>query len=227
MRKYDILVTGELGDGFAPFVHDEIDVTFHSWSGTGAPPLIDGSLWAFVGGDPTLASGLASGIEFCRRLRADPVTADAHVTVVVADDAEQKRLAVRAGADDYIVGPISRRIILDRVLSLKLRLPENRPRQIARLGDLTIDLTAFQARWQDRAIALRPSELRLLRVFADHPDRVFTRAQLIEALGKHDMPLDERTVDVWVGRLRRALRAAGAADQLRTVRRLGYVFDRP
>lgn len=223
MRKYDILVTSELGDGFAPFLHDDISVAFHSWSGAGAPPLIDGSLWAFVGGGPEFASGL----ELCRRLRADPLTADAHVTVVVADDAEQKRQALRADADDYIVGPISRRIILDRVLSLKLRLPEGRVRQVVRLGDLTIDLTAFQARWKDRAIALRPSELRLLRIFAEHPDRVFTRAQLIEALGKHPMPLDERTVDVWVGRLRRALRAAGADDRLRTVRRLGYVFDRP
>jgi two-component system phosphate regulon response regulator PhoB len=227
MRKYDILVTSELGDGFAPFLHDDISVAFHSWSGAGAPPLIDGTLWAFVGGEAGPASDVTAGIELCRGLRADPLTADAHVTVVVADDAEQKRRALRAGADDYIVGPISRRIILDRVLSLKLRLPENRIRQVAQLGDLTIDLTAFQARWKGRPIALRPSEFRLLRIFADHPDRVFTRTQLIEALGKHDMPFDERTVDVWVGRLRRALRAAGADDRLRTVRRLGYVFDRP
>lgn len=222
MRKYDILVTSELGDGLAPFIHDDVSVAFHSWSGAGAPPLLDGSLWAFVGEGPASASG----VELCRRLRDDPLTAGAHVTLVVADDVAEKREAVRAGADDYIVGPISRRIILDRVLSLKLRLPESPVRQIARMGDLTIDPTAFQARWKDRAIALRPSEFRLLRVFAEHPDRVFTRAQLIEALGKHDMPFDERTVDVWVGRLRRALRAAGADDRLRTVRRLGYVFDR-
>jgi two-component system phosphate regulon response regulator PhoB len=74
---------------------------------------------------------------------------------------------------------------------------------------------------------MMPNEFRLLRFFVEHPGRVFTRAQLITALGKQEPPIDERTVDVWIGRLRRAMRAAGAGDLLRTVRSLGYVFDRP
>lgn len=72
-----------------------------------------------------------------------------------------------------------------------------------------------------------PNEFRLLRYFVEHPSRVFTRQQLILALGKQEQPMDERTVDVWVGRLRRALRAAGVTYDLRTVRSLGYVFDEP
>ena len=100
------------------------------------------------------------------------------------------------------------------------------PRTIE-LGSLTVDLAAFQARWKNKPIALQPTELRLLRSLAEHPGRVFTRSQLITALGKLDPPIDERTVDVWIGRLRRALRAAGAEQQLRTVRQLGYVLDRP
>lgn len=220
MHRYDILVTNGLDDGTS-FVHGEFSVTFHTWPGTGAMPLIDGIPWIFI--DWNLPH--RSGLDLCRRLRSDPATARAHITVVVAGDPDQKRQSLRAGADDYIVGPINRRIILDRLLSLKLR-PENRSREVARLGDLTVDLAAFQARWKDRAIALRPSEFRLLRVFAEHPGQVFSRSQLIDALGKHDAPFDERTVDVWVGRLRRALRAAGADDRLRTVRRLGYVFDK-
>lgn len=223
MHKYDILVTSELRDGAAPFIHGDFSVTFHLWSGAGDPPLVEDTLWAFVDWDlPALP-----GAELCRRLRCDPLTAHAHITMVVDQDDERKRLALRAGADDYIVGPVDRRIILDRVLSLKLRQIENRTRRSAHVGDLTVDLTAFQARWKDKAIPLRPTEFRLLRFFAEHPGRVFTRSQLIDALGKHEMPFDERTVDVWVGRLRRAMRAAGADDQLRTVRRLGYVLDRP
>lgn len=221
MRKYDILVTSEPEDGTASFAHGEFKVSFHTWSGEGSLPLVDGLPWIFV--DWTLQG--QSGLDLCRQLRTDPATALAHVTVVIADDSEQKRQALRAGADDYIVGPITRRAILDRLLSLKLQ-PDGRSRQVVRDGDLTVDLAAFQARWKDRAIPLRPSEFRLLRAFAEHPGQVFTRGQLIDALGKPDAPCDERTVDVWVGRLRRALRAAGAEERLRTVRRLGYVFDR-
>jgi two-component system phosphate regulon response regulator PhoB len=92
---------------------------------------------------------------------------------------------------------------------------------------LDIDIAAFQARWHGKPIPLMPNEFRLLRYFVEHPGRVFTRSQLIAALGKHDGPIDERTVDVWVGRLRRALRVAGAGDMLRTVRSLGYVLDQP
>jgi two-component system phosphate regulon response regulator PhoB len=124
-----------------------------------------------------------------------------------------------------MVGPIGRAALLDRVLSLQLSAHEASALRVVTLGGLTIDLAAFQARWQTRPIPLMPNEFRLLRYFAEHPGRVFTRSQLISALGKQEPQLDERTVDVWIGRLRRALRAAGAGNPLRTVRSLGYVFD--
>jgi len=126
-----------------------------------------------------------------------------------------------------MVGPIDRRKLLDRILSQNLRTAASGMRRTLELADLTIDLTAFQARWKDKPLPLRPNEFRLLRYFVEHPGRVFTRSQLIAALGKQDSPVDERTVEVWIGRLRRALRAAGANDPLRTVRMLGYVFDKP
>lgn len=221
MHNIDVLITSDLTDGTEPFHHGELRVVFCKWSGDGEVPLLEGSPWAFVDWQlPHL-----SGIEVCRRLRCDPLTAHAHITVVVDDDQDMKRMALRGGADDYIVGPIDRRRVLDRILSMRLRHPEHRVRQTVQLGDLLIDLTAFQARWRDKPIPLRPTEFRLLRYFAEHPGRVFTRSQIIDALGKQDMRVDERTVDVWVGRLRRALRAAGAGDALRTVRSLGYVLD--
>ncbi|MEY4721555.1 MAG: hypothetical protein RIQ46_1280, partial [Pseudomonadota bacterium] len=86
---------------------------------------------------------------------------------------------------------------------------------------------AFQARFAGKVVPLMPNEFRLLRYLSEHPGRVFTRSQLIAALGKQEMPMDERTVDVWIGRLRRSLRAAGGGEMLRTVRSLGYVLDTP
>lgn len=92
-------------------------------------------------------------------------------------------------------------------------------------GDLTVDPRAFAARFRGKLVPLRPNEFRLLAHFLANPDRVFARSELIESLGKDSDLLDERTVDVWAGRLRRALRAHGVPDPLRTVRAQGYVLD--
>ena len=223
MHNVDILITGDLAGGTETFRHGDLQVTFHRWSGRGDLPLLEGTPWAFIDWDPPALPG----VEICRRLRCDPLTAHAQVTIIVEDDMEMKRLALRAGADDYMVGPLDRRKLLDRVLSTRMRQSENRVRHSIELGDITVDLSAFQARWKGKAIHLRPTEFRLLRYFTEHPGRVFTRSQLIDALGKDELPMDPRTIDVWVGRLRRALRAAGAKDAPRTVRGLGYILDDP
>ena len=76
-------------------------------------------------------------------------------------------------------------------------------------------------------IALRPNEFRLLRFLAENPNRVLSRQELIAGLGKQEPPIDPRTVDVWIGRLRRAFRSAGAGNPLRTVHAMGYVLDAP
>ena len=143
------------------------------------------------------------------------------------DDLEARRRALRAGADDYMIGPADRTALLDRIMSMKIHDQETIAHRALQQGELTIDLAAFQARWKGKPIPLMPNEFRLLRYFVEHPGRVFSRSQLIAALGKQEPAVDERTVDVWVGRLRRALRAAGAGNPLRTVRSLGYVFDAP
>jgi two-component system phosphate regulon response regulator PhoB len=222
MRHIDILLTSDVEGGMAPFRHGEIEAVFHRWTNFGELPLLEGALWAFI--DWVLPE--ISGLEICRRLRCDPLTAQAHITMILdEDDQESRRRALRTGADDYMVGPIDRAALLDRVLSLQVRDHDAGGLRTVTLGNLTIDLAAFQARWQGKPIPLMPNEFRLLRYFVEHPGRVFTRSQLIAALGKQEPPVDERTVDVWIGRLRRALRAAGAGNPLRTVRSLGYVFD--
>lgn len=226
MRRIDVLLTSEIAGGQAPFGHDSLSVRFHIWSGSGAPPAtLPGSrLLVFI--DWSLP-GIA-GVELCRRIRCNPDTAAAEIVIVLeSDHPDDRRRAVRAGASDCVLGPLSRTAILDRIMAMPASANESGEPQRLSLGELVVDSAAFQARWQGKAIPLMPNELRLLRFLVAHPGRVFTRAQLIEALGKQDPPIDERTVDVWIGRLRRALRRAGANDPLRTVRGMGYVLDLP
>jgi two-component system phosphate regulon response regulator PhoB len=215
-------LTSDLAGGHEPLRENGVALNFHRWRGMGELPPIDGSLWAFV--DWVLPD--IAGIELCRRLRCDPITAQAHITMVMEDeDQEDRRRALRGGADDYMRGPITRSALVERVFAACSRDREAASTRTVGRGALTIDIAAFQARWQGQPIALMPNEFRLLRYLVEHPGRVFTRSQLIAALGKQEPRLDERTVDVWIGRLRRALRSAGAGNPLRTVRSLGYVFD--
>lgn len=222
MDVIHIFLTNSLGNGLDDFVHDSRRFTFDYLDADGPRRLVEGPMWAFI---DWLMPDLA-GLEMCRRLRADARTSEAHITMVLEqDDLEDRRRALKAGADDYVVGPLSRTMVLDRVLALQSRRSDPvSARQIVH-GALVINLAALQARWADQPIALRPNEFRLLRFFAENPNRVLSRADLIAGLGKDAAPIDERTVDVWIGRLRRALRQAEAGNPLRTVRSLGYVFD--
>jgi len=153
-----------------------------------------------------------------------PLIASARM-VLEEDDTDDRRRALKAGADDYVVGPLGRNAVLDRVLALQSRGGERHATQRVEIGSLTIDLAALQARWDGEPIVLRPNEFRLLRFFAENANQVLSRDDLINGLGKREPPIDERTVDVWVGRLRRAIKAAGGGNPLRTVRSMGYVFD--
>lgn len=222
MDVITIFLTSELGEPLEDFVHNERRFVFEHLSERGPQRLIEGPVWAFI---DWVMEDLA-GLEMCRRLRVDPRTCEAHVTMVLEeDDAEDRRRALKAGADDYVVGPLTRNAVLDRVMALQSHGPGHTVTHRVERGALTIDLSALQARWKGEPIELRPNEFRLLRFFAENPNRVLSRADLIEGLGKREPPIDERTVDVWIGRLRRAIKAAGGGNPLRTVRSLGYVFD--
>jgi two-component system phosphate regulon response regulator PhoB len=167
-----------------------------------------------------------SGLELCRRLRRAESTRDAHLTMVLdSADAADRRNALNAGADDYLPGPLTAEALLDRIdagLGERPRASEDRRLQH---GELSVDLAAYQARFRGRPVPLRRNEFRLLVHFLENRDQVLSRASLIAHIGKPGEEIEERTVDVWAGRLRRALRSAGAPDPLRTVRTLGYVMD--
>jgi two-component system phosphate regulon response regulator PhoB len=222
MNRVTILTTGGGAEAFENFELDDTVLEFRRLTAEGPTVLIDGAAWVFV--DWVMED--LSGLEMCRRLRADPRTRDAHITMVLEhDDPEDRRRALKAGADDYMVGPAGRQAILDRILALHPSAGRRGPNQVIEIGDLRIDLAAEYARWGDRPVTLRPNEFRLLRFLAENPNRVLSRRELIDALGKSGDPEYLRTVDVWIKRLRFGLRQAGAGQVLRTVHNKGYVLD--
>lgn len=167
-----------------------------------------------------------SGLEMCRRLRGGAATVDAHITLALDEDTEEARCrAMRSGADDYMIGPLAVDRLLARLGQYRSSTNGTAPPKQTLHGELALDLAAHGFRWRGRLIALPPNEFRLLAHFMENPDRLFSRSQLIAILGKEGEVQDERTVDVWIGRLRRALRVYGAPDGVRTVRSMGYVMD--
>ena len=181
-----------------------------------------GRVWCFV--DWLLPE--ISGLEMCRRLRATATTAHSHITIVLdEDDGDARRRAMRAGADDYLVGPLTAEVLLGRMRQHLPNTVGSKPQPRLTHGELILDLAAHVVRWQGTPFPLRPNEFRLLIHFVEHPDQVFSRGSLIQVLGKDSEAIDERTVDVWIGRLRRSLKAQGVPNPLRTVRSMGYVLD--
>lgn len=224
IRRIDAVVTSPLCGGMAPFDLGDAQVALQLWQPGRGLDLAGEALFVFI--DWTLP-GLA-GLELCRRLRCDPQTAQAYIAMVLDSSAAENRArAIGAGADDCIAAPLDRDALAERIRSVRAIARDEVRARIAAFGDLSIDRAAFQARWRGKPLSLMPNEFRLLNFLVEHPGRIFTRAQLIAALGKQEPPLDERTVDVWIGRLRRALRSAGADRMLRTVRSMGYILDLP
>jgi two-component system phosphate regulon response regulator PhoB len=190
----------------------------------GPQKLVEGPVWAFI--DWVLPD--ISGLEMCRRLRADERMTDAHVTILLeADDSDDRRRALKAGADDYAIGPLDRQAMLDRVLALLANGSRPVSGKVMEMGDLQVNVAGEQARWQGQLIPLRPNEFRVLRFMAENPNRILTRQELVDALGKAGDPEYLRTVDVWIKRLRFGLRSAEAGHLLRTVHGKGYVLDLP
>ncbi len=223
MYRVSILTTNRTAARFADFVSGDTVFSFSHLTAHGPRQLIDGPARVFV--DWVMDD--LSGLEMCRRLRADARMRDAHVTMVLeADDGEDRRRALKAGADDYTLGPLDRQAMLDRVLALHASgAASASASRLIEVGDLLINIAGEQVRWQGRLVSLRPNEFRVLRFMAENPNRVLSRQELVEALGKAGNPDYLRTVDVWIKRLRAGLRAAGGGRLLRTVHGKGYVLD--
>ncbi len=224
MNRVSIVTTDEAASRFEDFSNGETLFSFGLLTAYGPQKLVDGPVWAFV--DWVMED--LSGLEMCRRLRADARVNDAHVTMVLdADDPDDRRRALKAGADDYAIGPLDRQAMLDRVLALHASGSRRSGVQMLDMGDLQINVAGEQARWKGGLIYLRPNEFRVLRFMSENANRILTRQELIDALGKDGDPEYLRTVDVWIKRLRSGLREVGAGNLLRTVHGKGYVLDLP
>jgi two-component system phosphate regulon response regulator PhoB len=167
-----------------------------------------------------------SGIELCRRLRTRPQTQALPIIMLTARGEESERIrGLATGADDYIVKPFSVPELLARIRALLRRASPERVATILSIGDLELDREKKRVSRSTRAVDLGPTEFRLLEFLMERPGRVFSREQLLDGVWGSDVYIDERTVDVHVGRLRKALNRGHAVDPIRTVRGAGYSLD--
>jgi two-component system phosphate regulon response regulator PhoB len=167
-----------------------------------------------------------SGIEICRRLRLRKETERLPIIMLTARGEESERVrGLQTGADDYIVKPFSLPEFLARVRSLLRRVKPGHVAARLHCGDIDLDRDTKRVRRAGRELHLGPTEFRLLEFLMQAPGRVYTRGQLLDSVWGRDVYIDERTVDVHVGRLRKLLNADGERDPIRTVRGAGYSFD--
>src|SRR5437660_5215876 len=167
-----------------------------------------------------------SGIELCRRLRARAQTRSLPIIMLTARGEESERVrGLATGADDYIVKPFSVPELIARVRALLRRALPERLAAVLSFGDLAVDREKKRVSRAGRAIDLGPTEYRLLEFLMERPGRVFSREQLLNGVWGSEIYIDERTVDVHVGRLRKALNRGHDTDPIRTVRGAGYALD--
>lgn len=167
-----------------------------------------------------------SGIELCRRIRARRETERLPVIMLTARGEEGDRVrGLATGADDYVVKPFSVPELVARVRALLRRTHPGRVADTLTAGDIALDQINHRARRGGRELPLGPTEFRLLAFLMRSPGRVFSREQLLDGVWGRDVYIDDRTVDVHVGRLRKAINAPGEADPIRTVRGSGYSLD--
>ena len=167
-----------------------------------------------------------SGIEVCRRLRQRNETRNVPVVMLTARGEETDRVrGLDTGADDYVVKPFSMTELSSRIRAVLRRIRPGLAEDRVRRGDILIDRVAHRVKRAGLEIHLGPTEFRLLDYLMQHPGRVFSREQLLDAVWGSDVYVEARTVDVHIGRLRKALGASDDSDPIRTVRSAGYSLD--
>ena len=167
-----------------------------------------------------------SGLELCRRLKKRETTSAIPVLMLTARGEEADRVrGLATGADDYVVKPFSVPEMIARVKALLRRAAPQRIADTLQRGDVILDRAAHRVMRRTREVRLGPTEFKLLAYFMENAGRVLTRQQLLDGVWGRDAFIDGRTVDVHVGRLRKALIRGSDSDPIRTVRGAGYAFD--
>jgi two-component system phosphate regulon response regulator PhoB len=167
-----------------------------------------------------------SGIELCRRLRMRPETERLPIIMLTARGEESDRVrGLSTGADDYLVKPFSTPEFMARVKALLRRAKPEVLSSVLKVGDIVLDRESHRVYRKKSEIRLGPTEFRLLEFMMRHPGRVFSRGQLLDNVWGETIYIDERTVDVHVGRLRKAVNTGRLPDVIRTIRGAGYAIS--
>jgi two-component system phosphate regulon response regulator PhoB len=167
-----------------------------------------------------------SGLEVCRQIRRRPATRDLPVIMVTARTEDQDAVrGLNTGADDYITKPFNTEALVARMRALLRRAGAVPAKSTLSFHDITMDLSTHRVVRGGRALHLGPTEFRLLEFFLQHPRRVFSREELLDAVWGKDIHVEPRTVDVHIRRLRKAINGEVELDLVRTVRAAGYALE--
>ena len=167
-----------------------------------------------------------SGIEVCRRLRQQSTTRNLPIVMLTARSEETDRIrGLDTGADDYVVKPFSMVELMARIRAVLRRIRPALSDDRVEFGEISVDRMSHRVQRAGRDIHLGPTEYKLLDYLIQYPKRVFSREQLLDAVWGNDVYVEARTVDVHIGRLRKALNEDQEFDPIRTVRSAGYSLD--
>jgi two-component system phosphate regulon response regulator PhoB len=166
------------------------------------------------------------GLLVCQALRADAATARVPIIMLTARGEEGERVrGLSTGADDYVVKPFSVPELMARIRAILRRARPETIASVLKIGDLELDRETHRVHRAGRELHLGPTEYKLLEYLMQNPGRVYSREQLLDGVWGREVYVDERTVDVHVGRLRKALNRGRSRDPVRTVRGVGYALD--
>lgn len=165
----------------------------------------------------------ASGIELAKRMKADEITADVPIVMLTARGEEEDKVSgLEAGADDYVTKPFSPRELIARIKAVLRRYQPEKSSDWVQVGGLALSVASHQVMAGDTPVDIGPTEFKLLAFLLNHPERVYSRAQLLDHVWGRDSFVEERTVDVHILRLRKALAPVERDHLVQTVRGVGY-----
>jgi two-component system phosphate regulon response regulator PhoB len=167
-----------------------------------------------------------SGVEWARRLKKEPIYRDIPIILLTARSEEEDKVrGLEIGADDYVSKPFSPKELVARIRAVLRRSGKIQGQAQITLGDLMLDTDQHRLSIGDKQLEVSPTEFRLMHFFMTHPDKVYSRAQLLDQVWGRSVYIEERTIDVHIRRLRKILEEYGREDLVQTVRGFGYRFS--